>query len=136
MQDLTRLIAGVVSRCQPLMTKEAARAVADTIIGDIQAANFKITSPGVARPKEAHEKPSERRRASRPHVLKSATVVFNHGNCSMDCQVLDLTKTGARLKPVDALLCPKEFTLKLHHGLVHHCEVRWRRGNILGVRFS
>ena len=136
MQDLARLIAGAVFRCQPAMTKEAARAVADTIIGDLEAANFRIVSPGVTRPREPHEKPGDRRGASRTNVLKSATVVFNHGNCSMDCQVLDLTKTGARLKPVDALLCPKEFTLKLHHGLVHHCEVRWRRGNILGVRFT
>ena len=118
------------------MTKEAAHAVADTIIGEIRAANFKIISPGVTQPIEPHEKPGERRRASRTHVLKSATVVFSNGNCLMYCQVLDLTKTGARLKPVDVLLCPKEFTLKLHHGLVHHCEVRWRRGNILGVRFT
>jgi hypothetical protein len=82
-----------------------------------------------------HEKSGERRRASRIHVLKSATVVFSNGNCLMYCQVLDLTKTGARLKPADILLCPNEFTLKLHHGLVHDCEVKWRKGNILGVCF-
>jgi hypothetical protein len=77
------------------MTKEAAHAVADTIIGAIRAANFRIISPGVTQPIEPHEKSGERRRASRTPVLKSATVIFNNGNCSMDCQVLDLTKTGA-----------------------------------------
>lgn len=135
MQDLTRSIAGAVLRSQPSMTKDAARAVAETIIGDIHAANFTLIPPGGARPTEPHEKSGERRRASRPYVLKSATIVFNQGNCTMDCQVLDLTKTGARLRPADILLCPKEFTLKLHHGVVHECEVKWRKGNILGVRF-
>ena len=84
---------------------------------------------------EPHDKSNEKRRASRSRVLKGATVVFNGGNCSMTCQVLDLTKSGARLKPEDILLCPNEFRLKLHHGSVHDCEVRWRKGNILGVRF-
>jgi hypothetical protein len=131
MPDITRLIIGAVFRCQPSMTKEAARAVADTIIGDMRAANLRIVSPGVARPVAS----GERRGASRTNVLKSGTVVFNNGNCSMECQVLDLTKAGARVKPVDILLCPNAFTLKLHHGPVHDCEVKWRKGKILGVRF-
>ena len=134
MQDLTRLIADAVCRCQPSMTKEAARAIADAIVDDIRAANFRIY-PGGARTKESQDKSDERRRASRTHVLKSATIAFSNGNCSMDCQVLDLTKTGARLQPADNLLCPKEFALKLHHGPVHECEVKWRRGKVLGVRF-
>src|SRR5712692_3021206 len=126
-QDLTRLIASAIFRWQPSVTKEAARALAHAIVGDIQAANFRIISPGLARPINLHDKPSEKRRASRTHVLKSATIVFNSGNCSMNCQVLDLAKTGARLKPEDILLCPKEFRLKFHYGLVHDCEVKWRK---------
>ena len=133
-QDLTRLIVDAVSRCQPSITKDAACVLADAIISDILAANFGTASPGVAQPMEP-QKSSERRRASRPRVLKGATLVFNGGNCSMNCQVLDLTKTGARLKPEDILLCPKEFTLKFNYGLVHDCEVKWRKGNMLEVRF-
>ena len=135
MQDLAQLIESAVFRCQPSMTKEAARAVADTIIDDIRAAHFRIIPQVIAHPMEPHEKSVERRRASRTSVLKSATVVFNHGNCTMDCLVLDLSKTGARLKPADFLLCPSEFTLRLHNGSVHECDVRWRKKNVLGVRF-
>jgi hypothetical protein len=89
----------------------------------------------VAGPIEPHEKVGEKRQARRSLVIKKAMLVFNGGHCSMDCQVLDLSKTGARLKPDDILVCPEQFTLKFPHGSVHLCEVRWRKGNILGVRF-
>ena len=135
MLDIAGLIARTVFRCQPSMTRDAARAVADTILGDIEAANLKIVPSAGAQPAVAAPKSAERRRTSRGSVLKSATIVFSQGHCSMDCQVLDVTETGARLRPADILLCPKEFTLKLHHGPVHDCEVKWRRGNSLGVRF-
>ena len=129
MQELTRLIVSAVSRCQPSVTQEAARALADAIVGDIRA-NFRIVSRAASPQKSA-----DKRREPRPLVIKAATLVFNSGNCSMDCQILDLTKNGARLKPADMLVCPNEFTLKLPQGLVHDCDVRWRKGDVLGVRF-
>ena len=87
------------------------------------------------RPINPYEKVGEKRQAHRTRVIKKAMVVFNGGHCSMDCQVLDLSEIGARLKPDDILVCPEQFTLKFPHGSVHLCEVRWRKGNILGVRF-
>src|SRR4029077_5655524 len=89
----------------------------------------------VARTIEPHQKAGEKRHARRTLVINKGMVVFNDGHCSMDCQVLDLSKTGARLKPDDILVCPEQFTLKFPHGSVHLCEVRWRKGNILGFRF-
>jgi hypothetical protein len=135
LQNLTRLIATAVSRSQPGITQEAARALAETIVGDLQAANFRIIAPGAAPPAKPQAQRLERRRSSRAAVIKSATLVFNQGNCTMDCHVLDLSKTGARLKPSDILTCPNEFTLKFQQGAAHHCEVKWRRGSMVGVRF-
>jgi hypothetical protein len=89
----------------------------------------------IPRPIEPHEKVGEKRHARRTRVIKKAMVVFNGANCSMDCQVLDLSVAGARLKPDNLLVCPEQFTLKFSDGSVHLCEVRWRKGNILGVRF-
>ena len=89
----------------------------------------------VACPIEPRKKVGEKRRERRALVIKKAMVVFNGGHCSMDCQVFDLSKTGARLKPDDIQVCPEQFTLKFPHGSVRLCEVRWRKGNILGVRF-
>jgi len=134
-QALTQLIATAVSRCQPGITQEAARALAETIVGDMRTANFRIIVPSAAPPTKPPAQHGERRDSSRSAVIKSATLVFNKGNCSMDCHVLDLSKTGARLKPADIVTCPNEFTLKFHHGAVHDCEVKWRRGGMVGVRF-
>lgn len=134
-KDFARFIVSTVVRHQPSMTTDAAHALADAIIGDMQAANFKIIPPEIPRSIEPHDHSGEKRRVHRTRVLKSATVVFNDGNCSMSCQVLDLSPAGARLRPADLQSCPKEFRLKFPNGSVHDCEVKWREGYILGVRF-
>ena len=85
-------------------------------------------------------KPSEarvgdRRVAKRRQALKKALIVFNNGNCSMGCQILDISDTGAKLAPADIFLCPKEFVLKPAIGDARNCELIWRRGNFVGVRY-
>ena len=37
--------------------------------------------------------------------------------------------------PVDVVSCPREFTLRLPTGDSHLCEVKWRKGTVLGVQF-
>jgi hypothetical protein len=53
----------------------------------------------------------------------------------MACHILDISDAGALLKPADIYLCPREFRLKPDIGAVHDCEVVWRKGEVLGVRF-
>src|SRR5438874_5596243 len=55
---------------------------------------------------------SERRRAHRRRVLKGAMIVYNDGHCTLGCQILDVSDTGARVMPADIFLCPAEFVLK------------------------
>ena len=81
------------------------------------------------------ERAAERRSARRHRVLKNALIVFNNGHCSMGCQILDMSDTGAKLMPVDIFLCPKEFMLKPQIGESRHCEVMWRKGTKIGVRY-
>jgi hypothetical protein len=81
------------------------------------------------------EEAAERRGAPRHRVLKNALIVFNNGHCTMGCQILDVSDTGAKLMPVDIFLCPKEFVLKPQLGEARHCEVMWRKGTKIGVRF-
>ncbi|MBV8476503.1 MAG: PilZ domain-containing protein [Acidobacteriaceae bacterium] len=81
------------------------------------------------------EKAGERRIARRQRVLKNALIVFNNGHCTMGCQIVDISETGAKLMPVDIFLCPKEFVLKSQFGEPRHCEVVWRKGTAIGVRY-
>ena len=78
---------------------------------------------------------SENRRAPRRRVLKRARIVFQRGNCSMGCQILNVSDTGALLIPADIILCPKEFVLKPDVGDQRNCEVVWRKATQVAVRF-
>jgi hypothetical protein len=77
----------------------------------------------------------ERRSARRRRALKNALIVFNNGHCSMGCQILDMSDTGAKLVPADIFLCPSEFVLRPQIGEPRHCEVAWRKGTKIGVRY-
>jgi hypothetical protein len=79
--------------------------------------------------------PATRRRTPRRQVLKSAVIIFRGGHCIVACHILDTSDTGARLRPKDITLCPKEFVLKPLVGPSRDCEVVWRKGTTLGVRY-
>ena len=78
---------------------------------------------------------SERRRGHRRRVLKSAMIVYNDGYCTLGCQILDVSDTGARVMPADIFLCPAEFVLKARIGSPRDCEVVWRKKDAVGVRY-
>ena len=77
----------------------------------------------------------ERRIAPRRQALKNALIVFNNGHCTMGCRIVDRSDTGAKLVPADIFLCPNEFVLRPQIGEPRHCEVAWRRGTKIGVRY-
>jgi hypothetical protein len=77
----------------------------------------------------------DRRRAHRRRVVKSALIVFNNGHCTLGCQILDVSDTGALVMPADMFLCPGEFVLKPRVGSSRDCEVVWRKMNAVGIRY-
>lgn len=78
---------------------------------------------------------NEKRCAARRRVLKRARIVFNRGNCSMGCQILNVSDTGALILPADIILCPSEFVLKPDIGDARNCEVVRRKGAEVAVRY-
>jgi hypothetical protein len=88
-----------------------------------------------SRPANPAEGQSERRSHLRRRVIKSALIVFQGGHCTMGCQVLDTSDSGALLMPADVVICPNEFVLKPRVGPARDCEVVWRKGTRLGVRY-
>ena len=81
------------------------------------------------------ESDGERRDTRRTRTIKSGLIAFNQNQCDMDCLVLSLSDDGAALQPLDCLNIPDAFVLKIKDGSVHECQVCWRHGNKLGVRF-
>jgi hypothetical protein len=62
-------------------------------------------------------------------------IVFNDGHCTLGCQILDISDTGAKVRPSDIFLCPGEFVLQPKIGTARACEVVWRKNDKVGVRY-
>ena len=77
----------------------------------------------------------ERRTRDRRKLLGSGVISFAGGRSTMDCVVLDLSESGARIRPADAPTCPDEFLLDSKEVGRVSCEVMWRRNDLIGVRF-
>jgi hypothetical protein len=75
------------------------------------------------------------RHSAREKIFDRAMIVYNDAFCSMDCEVLDYSPEGARLKPLNPRDCPVYFQLRIKHGPTHNCMVVRRQGRDFGVRF-
>lgn len=78
----------------------------------------------------------EQRRAPRRRTLKAGIAAYADRRCTVGCTVRDISATGARLKSEGSVNIPDTFVLIIElDGLEAACEVVWRRGTELGVRF-
>lgn len=78
---------------------------------------------------------SDRRSARRSRALQRGLIIFKNANCDQPCVILDVSENGARLKPLDSVIVPQEFTLRDHKSNLHDCSVAWRQGTVIGVKF-
>lgn len=79
----------------------------------------------------------ERRKHRRFSTLKTGEMVLRDGERPVACLILNLSYGGAEVRlPDEDFDCPPTFTLKLQAGPVHTCEVRWRRSDKVGVKFT
>jgi GGDEF domain-containing protein len=80
---------------------------------------------------------ANRRGGERARVNKRGKLVLPHLNATIDCIVLDVSTTGARLRINSSLVAPYEFELMLpHQAHRRRVKVRWRRQKELGVEFT
>jgi len=78
---------------------------------------------------------NERRSMARHRVLKGGSISFGHG-ASIDCQVRNISKTGALLEVETSIGVPDQFTLVIPKDTVSlSSRVKWRRGQRIGVEF-
>jgi len=92
----------------------------DTIIGQDEAKNTEVEQT--------------LRGAERDSVLKGAAVVF--GNSTLDCIVLNISRSGARVSFATPVTIPKIVTLRLRDGSTYPAHRRWARGMDVGLEFT
>ncbi len=79
---------------------------------------------------------SERRGTSRHRTLKGAKIVLPGHRSLLDCQVRDLSDSGARLRIASTVGVPDSFDLAVSGAPTRHCRVAWRTLEELGVSFE
>ena len=77
----------------------------------------------------------DRRKEARVRTLRRCRVIFGEQGEGMRCFLLDLSNSGARLRPADAKEVPDRFELEIEPGLTVRCKVMRRADNDLGVAF-
>lgn len=89
---------------------------------------------GAERRKDPRENPVERRKHKRFSTVKTAEIVQD--TFQMSCVVMNQSYGGAGIRlPKPGLHCPPSFELRFSSGAVHKCEVCWRDGDKMGVKF-
>ena len=74
--------------------------------------------------------------ATRQRVLKSGKIVLNDWT-AIDCQVRDLSATGAKLVCDNALTLPEVFRLILStDNTIRPVKIMWRKQFTIGVHFT
>ena len=78
-----------------------------------------------------------KRNAERMRALIEARAVFNGGRSTLDCQIRNISATGARLAISGAaILPPDEFLLVVPaRNKTYRVELSWRIADAAGVRF-
>ncbi len=76
-----------------------------------------------------------RRKHARVKTLKSAQVILEESGGTRDCIVINMSDGGAAIQLTGNLDMPQTFRLKIQQGPAQPCEVCWRHGNKLGIRF-
>ena len=65
---------------------------------------------------------------------QSAWIKLN-GEFTSECTVMDISKRGAKIVPDGLSAVPDSFDLVLGDQKRQACEVIWRRGRMLGIKF-
>lgn len=76
------------------------------------------------------------RTEQRQKVLRRGKITWQNGNFEIECQVRDLSSTGAKLKLAGDVTVPSCFTLVIMpEKITRMVQVCWREELTLGVRF-
>jgi len=80
---------------------------------------------------------NERRMELRMLVSEGAKIATSDPAPPVDCKVLDVSLTGARLEVDGAVEIPQRFDLIFNRdGIRHPCQIIWSKDKLIGVEFE
>ncbi len=80
--------------------------------------------------------PGESRTGSRRRVLRSGKVVLRDGSASINCSIINLSETGARIRLPHDQLIPLRFNfINVTDGTLHEATIVWYKFPDVGLRF-
>lgn len=82
-------------------------------------------------------KQEKARAINRRRVLKAGVIAYNGRHVTLECGIRDMSETGAKLNVSGSIAAPDTFELLIELDAISvPCEVVWRRGAEVGVRFT
>jgi hypothetical protein len=91
--------------------------------------------PATPSPHEDLEMP-EARRSDRARALLGARIILNNHQSTIECQVRNISATGAKLVIANSISVPDEFEIQIpQKGRAFNAQVVWRTARETGVRF-
>ena len=79
---------------------------------------------------------NERRKSSRVAVRLGAKAFVANSEQSIECTILDISETGARLELRDVDIIPSRLILYIPEvDCTYNCEVAWRKKEQCGLKF-
>lgn len=144
--DLDFRIESVTGACDPSIAEEALSAIerADAALKKAVSAqvSYHIAGPDIdgiplrySSVRRSRRK-MDRRGGERKTIHKRGRIFLDHLNSFVECVVLDVSRSGARLRMNSTISLPEEFELMLsYQGERQRVQMRWRRQKEVGVEF-
>jgi PilZ domain len=79
---------------------------------------------------------AEKRKAARSRTLLGGVIAFNRRKSTMDCQVRNFSRGGARVTFTNTAVVPDQFDLTIaHKERAFRARMAWRRFDEAGIEF-
>ena len=78
---------------------------------------------------------NDRRQNARLKAARRLRIICSGGAGTVSGMLIDLSKSGARLRPLGSRNLPSAFALQLQPDLVVPCEVVYQHDGYVGVKF-
>lgn len=69
-------------------------------------------------------------------MIRDAQIIFNRGNSTVVCTVVDFTDVGAAVKPIPGTSLPRFILLDLGDGRRFDCEIVDRTKGLIELQFA